>query len=206
MSKTCKHCGIEKPLTEFHRDGNGYVSRCKPCACAKSREWNKLNKERKSKLGRQWAEQNAERKKEMDRIWRENNSERKRQQNREYARINSKKKVANVAKWRRENKEKSNAYRRAEMATRRARIKKAMPPWASMEDIHEVYREAARVSAETGVPHDVDHIIPIAGRRACGLHIAANLRVIPASENRKKSNKETECAGVQWFPEFEGIK
>lgn len=29
--KLCRRCGERKPLSEFHRRGNSYQSRCKPC-------------------------------------------------------------------------------------------------------------------------------------------------------------------------------
>lgn len=67
-------------------------------------------------------------------------------------------------------------------------LKMATPPWASKEKMRAIYLERARLEAETGIPHDVDHIIPIVNRRVCGLHWEGNLRVIPASENRSKSN------------------
>lgn len=51
--------------------------------------------------------------------------------------------------------------------------------------------EARRLEAETGVPHDVDHIIPKWGKPTrpglvpiCGLHVPSNFRVIPKSLNR----------------------
>jgi len=49
------------------------------------------------------------------------------------------------------------------------------------------YAEARRRTLETGVRHEVDHIIALA---LGGLHIASNLQVITAKENRAKSRGE----------------
>jgi 5-methylcytosine-specific restriction endonuclease McrA len=73
--------------------------------------------------------------------------------------------------------------------SRRLRIKGAMPPWADIEAIRQFYREAARLTEVTGVPHEVDHIVPIQGRNVSGLHVQWNLRVVTRYENRSKSNK-----------------
>lgn len=42
---------------------------------------------------------------------------------------------------------------------------------------------------ETGIPHHVDHIIPLQGENICGLHIPENLQILKATDNRKKGNK-----------------
>jgi hypothetical protein len=62
-------------------------------------------------------------------------------------------------------------------------------PWADDEKIAEIYEIAKKVTAQTGVSHHVDHVIPIQGKNVSGLHHQDNLRVIPWSENRSKSNK-----------------
>lgn len=85
----------------------------------------------------------------------------------------------------------SKQDRCAIQAARNAAKINATPAWLSKsqrKDIASVYAAAAIESAKTGVPHEVDHIIPLRGKRVCGLHVAWNLRVITASENRQKSN------------------
>jgi hypothetical protein len=74
------------------------------------------------------------------------------------------------------------------------------PVWADFKKIREVYREADRLTQATGVKHHVDHVIPLNHPRVCGLHVAENLRAIPAGPNMAKTNN--------WCPEqlelFEG--
>ncbi|RQZ18126.1 hypothetical protein DIE15_08325 [Burkholderia sp. Bp9031] len=71
---------------------------------------------------------------------------------------------------------------------RRMLIRLGTPRWASMSAMIAIYRRRAEIEQETGVPHDVDHIVPIVNPLVCGLHWEGNLRIIPASHNRSKSN------------------
>jgi 5-methylcytosine-specific restriction endonuclease McrA len=61
-----------------------------------------------------------------------------------------------------------------------------------MPQIEEFYKEARRLTEETGVNYVVDHYWPINGKVSCGLHVPWNLRVITQSENDSKGNKEPE--------------
>jgi hypothetical protein len=72
---------------------------------------------------------------------------------------------------------------------RAARMMLATPKWADWDKIAAIYEERDRLSAETGVPHHVDHILPLAGKLVCGLHVHWNLRAIPAVDNLKKGAK-----------------
>lgn len=85
----------------------------------------------------------------------------------------------------------SKERRAAIQATRNATKANATPIWLSAEqkqDIEDVYFQSAMLTATTGVKHEVDHIVPLMGVNVCGLHVAWNLRAIPAHENRRKSN------------------
>ena len=64
----------------------------------------------------------------------------------------------------------------------------ATPPWADMKAIRAVYNEAARLTEETGILHEVDHWVPLRHPNVCGLHVDWNLRAIPKAANMAKSN------------------
>mgnify|MGYP001178221453 CR=1 FL=1 len=66
---------------------------------------------------------------------------------------------------------------------------RAMPSWADRDQIAEFYREARRLSLATGIPHEVDHIVPLRYKLASGLHVPANLQVVTRADNRSKSNR-----------------
>jgi hypothetical protein len=67
-------------------------------------------------------------------------------------------------------------------------IKRATPPWADLDGIAAVYAEARRLTRETGIDHEVDHIVPLRGQLVSGLHVPANLRIVTMTVNRSKGN------------------
>ena len=70
-------------------------------------------------------------------------------------------------------------------AKRRSRVKNQLPNDADFDIIKGIYEECRRLSLETGVPHEVDHIIPISKG---GLHHQDNLQILTMTENRKKGS------------------
>lgn len=66
---------------------------------------------------------------------------------------------------------------------REERTKRCTPKWVKPSDLTPFYEEARRKTNETGIPHHVDHIIPITHDKICGLNCPSNLRVITAEEN-----------------------
>ena len=49
--------------------------------------------------------------------------------------------------------------------------------------------------AATGSEWQVDHAVPLRAKEVCGLHNAHNLAVVPATYNRRKSNKVVDQPG-----------
>lgn len=62
----------------------------------------------------------------------------------------------------------------------------ATPNWADKKAIKAIYEEARRRTLASGIPHEVDHVLPIQGRKVCGLHVEYNLQILTASENISK--------------------
>lgn len=87
--------------------------------------------------------------------------------------------------FRRKNRARYNGWH----AERRALKIKAVPPWADRTAIRDIYHTARQITLSTGILHHVDHIIPLKNEKVCGLHCEANLQIIPATENLRKSNK-----------------
>lgn len=189
MDKRCKKCGEAKPTSEFHKNGKyGLRARCK--TCEKERDLARYDAKNPKRLderiaGRMIGQPNGpprtrERERERFTAWKAANPDREKERQRRYL-------------------EKNRDKVRAKWNKRRADRLQATPPWADLVAIAAVYAEAARLARETGVEHHVDHIIPLRGRSACGLHVHWNLRPIPAAENASKLNREVEIEGVEYF-------
>jgi 5-methylcytosine-specific restriction endonuclease McrA len=83
------------------------------------------------------------------------------------------------------NSEKGKIANTNKAAKRRASVRNQLPVDANLDIIKSIYEECRRLSVETGIPHEVDHIIPIAKG---GLHHQDNLQILTMSENRKKGS------------------
>jgi len=174
--KTCR-----KGLHQYPADKR----RCPGCQKESSRRWAEANPKKRQESRRKWLEANREQRRELDCKWREANRERERERGR---------------KWREENLEKYRELRRlwaaanlgkvnANTAKRRAVKRQAIASWADHNKIKEIYEECARLTKETGIKHQVDHIYPLQNKYMCGLHVETNLQILSATENTIKSNR-----------------
>lgn len=152
-----------------------YAANNREAINAYRKEWkaNSMTPEQKAKYAATdaaYAKKNRERIGKNLTAWREKNAEKYKKQNSEYYQANRAQFVENLA-------------------TRRARMRNATPPWTSIalkSEIRSVYIEAKKLESETGIRYDVDHIVPIGARNVCGLHVPWNLRPLPKEENFRR--------------------
>jgi hypothetical protein len=201
--KICTQCGEQKQTSEFWKHVNGFDgrrSKCISCSLQTQAEWNAANHGKKLESDRRYYADNADQLNEASRAkyaadpevfskrnkaWRDKNIEQARKASRQ-RRIDKGDVVrAERQKHYRENK----ARYKAQAVARVKHIKQATPSWADMEKIAAFYAEAERLTAETGIPHHVDHVYPLRGKTMCGLHVEGNLQILHAVANLRKSNR-----------------
>ncbi|MBB3256863.1 hypothetical protein FHW21_001712 [Paraburkholderia sp. WP4_3_2] len=184
-SKLCSKCKKVHAVAAdaFSRNKNtkdGLAAHCKSCASAAYKDFYNRNRD---KLVRRASEQVLARRRrdpEYDRKLSRDAKRRELSDPIRYARH-----LERYREW-----SKANPGKTAELrARRREEVARATPRWADLFEIHAKYKESNRLTKETGILHHVDHIIPIRGKLVCGLHVPHNLRVIPATENLRKSNR-----------------
>ena len=144
------------------------------------------DKENQKRIAKEWYERNKELTKERARAWVIANPEKR------YAihRKNREKDLENHNARNREWNTNNKPLKAALQAKRKSAILQRTPVWD--KDAHLIvakYQLANMLTRETGIPHHVDHIIPLQGKNVSGLHVFANLRVILGEDNVKKSNK-----------------
>lgn len=64
----------------------------------------------------------------------------------------------------------------------------SFPPWVDIKAIKKLWHLARIREWQTGVPHSLDHIVPLSHPLVCGLSVPWNMRVMPTRENLSKGN------------------
>lgn len=163
--------------------------------------WRASNKQRILGYRKKYYAKNREKVLEGGRI--RYDPERSRERNLRYRSKNRDRLLAEESAWRKANPqkckeikrrwiEKNKDYYRARCAfygaERYNNMKQARPKWANPFFMREIYHLAILRSRALGIPHHVDHIVPIKSKIVCGLHVENNMRVILARTNIQKSN------------------
>ena len=159
--KTCTHCNVSKQLEFFHKD--------------KSRADGLRNRCKECVVAYMagYYKANTDQVKARVSEWVANNRDRHN---------------AKCAKWVRANPGKVNAR----TARRYACKTQATPSWLTEDDhwmLAEAYDLARLRTKVVGIKFEVDHIVPLRGRKVRGMHVPWNLQVVPHKTNRTKSNK-----------------
>lgn len=186
MGKICTKCKTEKPVSEFSKQArafDGLKQRCKPCVKEDNADWYQRNREDKLRKNLEWQRKNPEKMKIINARGHEKRRDYYSAHNKEWYKKN--RDNPEVREW---IKEKSRA--------RTERVKKATPSWLSAIEIaqmEEFYDVAKARSVQTGERYEVDHIIPLGGNIASGLHVPWNLQIVREDENLKKGNRVMEA-------------
>ncbi len=181
--KTCNRCSEAKDIECFAKNGKlGRHPVCKVCRAEIERLRRIAEPDRIRGLERaRIARDPASKKAAIKRHYEANRAARLEKEKIRYTQKSEQIKQR-AAEYRAANKDKVRAWN----GTRRAIQRLAMPPWADRSEIARIYKEASRKWAETGIPHHVDHVIPLQGRLVCGLHVPGNLQVLTQEDNLKK--------------------
>lgn len=205
-------------FTKDSSQKNGRRSSCKSCKSAKDaaryrataarvkekrkQRYHENSEAIKAKQRAQYAE-NPRKYAAKKKAWGQANKDKLNDKSRQYRALNREYIRARDAVLRAENREHRNRIQRqwraknlpaiaAQVAKRRAAQRQRTPKWLTREDFRAMrlfYELAKGLTLATGVPHHVDHILPLHGEFVSGLHVPSNLQILTAFENMQKNNK-----------------
>jgi len=150
---------------------------CVECDAKNSKKWQSKKKEAFLASKKRWRDKNLARLTAYRLEWRQKNLE---------------KDDAALRQW----KENNPGAMSTIYAKRRAGRLKAVPAWANMSAIREIYRQARELGMH------VDHIIPLKGKLVCGLHVDNNLQLLAPADNMRKRNR-FDPEEAEWSAQFE---
>ena len=193
--KPCIRGGI---ATRMVVNGVCLCEACKSAERTAKREYMKANRGAATERQFRYRQRNPEKYSKANKERYERNKERISEQRLKH-RINNKEKIIKRSKL---YYEKNTEKILANKAKRRATKKQATPLWFGEFDefvIHQAYELAVERLKETGIAWHVDHMVPLKARKACGLHCADNIQVIPAVMNLAKNNRMQLISRLEWL-------
>lgn len=154
------------------------------------REYYKRNSEKIKARAAAYREEHTGRVKATIQAWRDANPERRRDNCKAWSTANPERHKAITRNWKKANADRVNAS----CSERRARKLTATLNWeGNKEACAEIYKNCPP-------GYQVDHDVPLKGKLVSGLHVACNLKYLPAKENVSKKNK-FDPLKYDWWPE-----
>lgn len=204
-TKTCSMCGRGKPLDAFNRRSttrDRLRNECRSCQSAYNARRYALDPERFKRDAREYETTHRTQVLERKREYYEGNKKqlneryaahcqtpsvkaRRSQYRKGYATLNR----AKERHWSRTYAKRYPSRNAARTAARNAAKLRATPAWADLSAIRLIYEIAATLTASTGEPWHVDHVVPLRHPLVCGLHTHQNLQPLRATDNIAKSNR-----------------
>ena len=205
-TKKCFSCTQLKDVCFFTKDSkahDGLCYYCKDCRKEQKRQYYLQNKKDIIQRQKQYINKNKDKIKQTRTLYRNKNKELIKIKQRQIYQNNKEKRLEYARKRYIENKDtiknkvkeytKKNPHRtNAIKAKYRASKYNATPKWLTKQHLEEIaifYKKAKKLSNDTGILYQVDHIVPLQGANVCGLHVPWNLQILTKSENISKFNK-----------------
>lgn len=200
--KKCPICNKIKDLNEFNnckatKDKHGTY--CKKCTVLLKKKWDKENPDHVKKHRKSHYKKNIQKYKEKNK----ENYKKTKDVRLKQAKIYRDSHKEELKLWKKNNPEKvkaiaKRAYKKnpakkhANTMKRYTNTLKRTPKWLTKDqhkEMEQFYIKSKELEKETGIKHNVDHIIPLQGKNVSGLHVPWNLQVITKLDNIKKNNK-----------------
>lgn len=174
--KICAKCNIDKPLDQFCSNKNrkgGYHYYCRECHSKSNKRWRDDNLEQALATSKRYRDANKKSCQAASKAWEKANPEK-------------------VKAWRARYNKQNAAYLQDKCVRYRVGKKNRTPSWLTEEHwlaISCKYSVVAMLNKHGVEKWDVDHIVPLNGKTASGLHVPWNLQVITAKQNKIKGNR-----------------
>lgn len=186
-NKRCPKCKYISSANNFHKDvtsHDGLFSYCKKCSLSRLQLYREKNSATMKDRYKRYYLSNKEQLLIMKRQHYQDNKEKYNKRSKEYYKNHK----LQAQLYNKQYVSKNRGLINYLNNLRHKRIKQATPKWSNLKMIKEIYNQSVFIQQQTGIEHEVDHIIPISNRLVCGLHVPNNLRIITATENQKKTN------------------
>lgn len=168
--KQCSCCGLEKAHSDFHKNKSkpdGMNEQCKVCRSSGY----KKSRDKVLAYQKEYYQENRNRKINYQIAYAKDNKD-------------------SIAEYQKAYRQSNRGRLYASFAKRRAVQKNAHCDWLDAQYVKDLYDNAKQASELFGICNfHVDHIVPLQGNDACGLHNQHNLQVLPDWLNLEKSNR-----------------